>query len=102
VTADPTADAPDEAPGSTTFRILYIIKPNVAAPGYAFTMSDEQIDAARVAYGSTFPRMVEDHTGGSVRVDATVIVMPRVVTSNAVTRGGLGSPGSVAARHARR
>ncbi len=93
VSDDPTADAPAEPAGSTTFRILYVIKPRVDAPGYQYTMSDEQIDAARVAFGSTFPKMVEDHTGGSVRVDATVIVLPRMVTSNAVTRGVSDRPG---------
>ncbi len=93
VSDDPLENVPAAAAGSTTFRILYVIKPNVDAPGYDYTMTDQQIDAARRAYGSTFPQMVQDHTEGSIVVDATVIVMPRLVTSNAVTRGVSDRPG---------
>jgi hypothetical protein len=68
------------------YRVLYIVKPNVDAKGFHETMSDDDIDAARTTFGTTFLKTVIDHTNRLVVVDPTVIVMPRVVTSTARER----------------
>jgi hypothetical protein len=64
------------------FRMLYVCKSNVNEPGFPnLSMTDRQIDAARVAFTQTLPAMVLSLTGNRVRLRNTFIVMPRVVTS---------------------
>ncbi|BCU79499.1 RICIN domain-containing protein [Luteolibacter sp. LG18] len=70
------------------FRILFACKPNYDVPGYgSYSMTNAEIDAARTAYLSTFPKMVKDHTGNVVNVRPTFIVMPRTLTTTGLSRG---------------
>lgn len=93
ISKTPLASAVPFDPKSKWYRVLYIVKSNVDAKGFHETMSDADIDAARTALGTTFPKMVIDHTNGLVAVDPTVIVMPRVVTSTSRERNATDRPG---------
>ncbi|MET7418885.1 hypothetical protein [Dactylosporangium sp. NPDC005555] len=77
--AMPAAQA--AAAPAVTLRFLMIIKPVSQVPGLNATLNQAQIDAARTAFLSTFPRMVEDMTGGVVDMDTSVVVSSRPLTS---------------------
>lgn len=77
--AMPAAQA--AAAPAVTLRFLMIIKPVSQVPGLSATLNQAQIDAARTAFLSTFPRMVEDMTGGVVDMATSVVVASRPLTS---------------------
>ena len=62
-------------------RFLMIVKPVSQVPGLTATLNQGQIDAARNAFLTTFPRMVEDLTGNAVDMRTEVVVSPRPLTS---------------------
>ncbi|MEU0555600.1 RICIN domain-containing protein [Dactylosporangium sp. NPDC006015] len=90
--AMPAAEA--AAAPAVSLRFLMIIKPVSQVPGLTATLSQAQIDAARTAFLSTFPRMVEDLTGGTVDMNTQVVVSPRPLTSIGY-QGLMVEPGNV-------
>lgn len=62
-------------------RFLMIIKPVSQVPGLIATLNQAQIDAARNAFLTTFPRTVEELTGGTVDMQTSVVVSGRPLTS---------------------
>ncbi|WP_433055105.1 RICIN domain-containing protein [Dactylosporangium sp. CS-033363] len=64
-----------------SLKFLMIIKPVSQVPGLSATLNQGQIDAARNAFLTTFPRMVEDLTGGQVDMNTQVVVSSRPLTS---------------------
>ncbi|MBU2669605.1 RICIN domain-containing protein [Actinoplanes bogorensis] len=71
-----------------------IIKPVSQVPGLAATLNQGQIDSARTAFLSTFPRMVEDLTGNAVDIQTSVVVSSRPLTSIGY-QGLMVEPGNV-------
>ncbi|MDM4781394.1 MULTISPECIES: RICIN domain-containing protein [unclassified Micromonospora] len=76
----PSAHAAAAAP-QVSLRFLMIVKPVSQVPNLSATLSPAQVDAASTAFLSTFPRMVEDLTNGTVDMNTQVVISPRPLTS---------------------
>ncbi|MGI5498902.1 ricin-type beta-trefoil lectin domain protein [Lentzea sp. CA-135723] len=77
-----TAATTAAARPAVALRYLMIIKPSSTAPGWGGQLSAAQVDAARNAFLTTWPRMVRDLTGGSVFLQTSVQVSPDPLTSS--------------------
>lgn len=78
-----TCHAQTEVPSPVEFDLLLIIKPTGSIPelGYSYTMSDEDIAAATKSYLEYFPALVTKLSNGTVKVNTTVKVSSRPVST---------------------
>lgn len=78
-----TCHAQAEVPAPVEFDLLLIIKPTGSIPelDYSYTMTEEDIAAATKSYLEYFPALVTKLSKGTVKVNTTVKVSSRPVTT---------------------